>query len=909
MITRSNSIFQNKWIVIVLTLLISNWSASQDISARFQSINDSDSSTAEKEKLFDNLLLDHYKKNNVSQLLSDRYELQRWYYRQGNIEKALAHNRRNLFLIDSLKMGDSAVYRKNRYSFGFYLLRNNQKKEAADIFNTLVHSETIDAQTFKSYSSLAQMSYNEEDFYAAADLYERGLELAINEKNSPYVAAFSQGAGYAYKVIKTEKSLSRGITVTKEALELLEQKKNPTPLDKLFLYNLYDLLGNLYNDRQDYNFDTSLTNYLKAERIAKKLNDSMRLSTVYNNLGYLYLHDNHKEANLYFDKALTFKPDKSLSSQLYKNKAEYYSKNNDKEAALNYIQKSIESLTKVDPSQLESLPEIDAFKDQEHKYLLLSSLIYKAKIWIEFSHQNPISGEDSYKNALQTLRLADTFVDIIRLVTTENKSKLYWRETASDIYVNATKVCFELNLPEEAFYFIEKNKALLLLEDLNKKQLIKNSNIPKTITDRETQLKANIVKYSTTESDNTNMYNAKVNYRQFLDSLDNNFRLYFKVQQPADVIDLHTLQSELEPDNAFLEFILDDNNGYGLLITQNQIELYNIDRCDLLKQNILQYRQLLSHPQRTLSDQNAYFKVSNHIYQALFPDRIQELIQNKSLTIVPDYYLQSIPFEALQTEDKAHRYMIFEHQIDYAYSATLLHNNKRIQRTNENQLIAFAPVHFKDLPNLTNTKSEAEHIGNILTSHLYLEKEATTSNFTNNIHDHNIIHIASHANSGTTEDIDPWIEFYDKRLNLQEIYQLDLEAELVVLSACETSLGENYKGEGAMSLTRGFFNSGANSVISTLWNINDKSSTEIIADFYNNLNNGLDKSSALHSAKLRYIASSELSEKSPYYWASFVLTGDTSAIMIEGNTHHFFLFIFGSIALLLLGYVVLRKKS
>jgi len=131
----------------------------------------------------------------------------------------------------------------------------------------------------------------------------------------------------------------------------------------------------------------------------------------------------------------------------------------------------------------------------------------------------------------------------------------------------------------------------------------------------------------------------------------------------------------------------------------------------------------------------------------------------------------------------------------------------------------------------------------------------------------------------------------------------------VVLSACNTSLGELHHGEGVMSLSRSFFNSGSHSVMPTLWEVNDKTSLELIKSFYTNLNLGQDKSLALHNAKLKYLDVNSLSQSSPYYWASFVLIGDTSTIKIETGSYIIYYFIFGIILLITIIYFLRRKKS
>ena len=185
------------------------------------------------------------------------------------------------------------------------------------------------------------------------------------------------------------------------------------------------------------------------------------------------------------------------------------------------------------------------------------------------------------------------------------------------------------------------------------------------------------------------------------------------------------------------------------------------------------------------------------------------------------------------------------------------------------------------MASLTRSKEEVGFGAAQFSATTFLYDTATKENFINNSLGSSIIHLASHSNASDTEN--PWIAFNDEKLTLDELYLTRNSADLVVLSACETSLGELNQGEGVMSLSRGFFNTGANSVLSTLWNVNDKSSSEIIIDFYKQLKKGKTKSEALRQAKLNYLDTHKLSELSPYYWASFVLIGDANSMSLPPN--------------------------
>ena len=114
----------------------------------------------------------------------------------------------------------------------------------------------------------------------------------------------------------------------------------------------------------------------------------------------------------------------------------------------------------------------------------------------------------------------------------------------------------------------------------------------------------------------------------------------------------------------------------------------------------------------------------------------------------------------------------------------------------------------------------------------------------------------------------------DGILQIAEIMRLKFNADLVTLSACRTGLGKLISGEGVLGLTRAFLYAGARSVQASLWNVNDTATAELMTAFYRNLKRGLPKDEALRQAKLELLHGKQLSWRHPYFWASFVLTGE-----------------------------------
>jgi len=224
--------------------------------------------------------------------------------------------------------------------------------------------------------------------------------------------------------------------------------------------------------------------------------------------------------------------------------------------------------------------------------------------------------------------------------------------------------------------------------------------------------------------------------------------------------------------------------------------------------------------------------------------------------------------------------------------------NKNIKRNATRNFSGYSPESFKysTLTPLSYTTSEIKGIQGSVGGDIYIKEKASKASFLKDSNQYKIIHLATHADASSN----PWIAFNDSKLEAHELYTYKNEADLVVLSACNTGTGELAKGEGVMSLARGFFYSGANTVVSTLWRVSDKSTASIMQDFYEKLSDGETKSKALHLAKRKYIATHSLSEVSPYYWASFILVGDPGLVSLEFSTWYWW----AGIALLVVVLIV-----
>jgi CHAT domain-containing protein len=249
--------------------------------------------------------------------------------------------------------------------------------------------------------------------------------------------------------------------------------------------------------------------------------------------------------------------------------------------------------------------------------------------------------------------------------------------------------------------------------------------------------------------------------------------------------------------------------------------------------------------------------------------------------VIPDGLLNYVPFEALLSQKTSSvnyatfPYLIKKFTVSYGSSATTFADYKKSTPLKNNDVLAMFPVFKNTSRALTHSETEAKSIQSQVNGTFLYGDQATKSAFEEGLHRYTIIHLSTHATAGSLLQ-PPSIDFIDSTLYLPEVYGLQLHPDLMVLSACETGVGRILKGEGALSLARGFQYAGTNNIIFSLWNVNDRSTASLMSSFYKHYFNRQSKPEALQRSKLGYLENDEVSSahKSPYYWAPFVYYGD-----------------------------------
>jgi CHAT domain-containing protein/tetratricopeptide (TPR) repeat protein len=395
------------------------------------------------------------------------------------------------------------------------------------------------------------------------------------------------------------------------------------------------------------------------------------------------------------------------------------------------------------------------------------------------------------------------------------------------------------------------------------------------------------------------------------------------------ILTVKEIQEQIvDDDTVLLEYALGIERSFLWAVTPDSVRVYELPGRSEVEISAKKVYQLISThtslPSEGSSEYGALAAARDEAYLAEADDLsrmlfgpVAEHLGSKRLLIVGQGALQYIPFEVLPAPktsgtEKEPRLLINDHEITYLPSASalaLLRREAADRKPASKAIAVIADPVFQDddprvrdssdagrlastvkpnnpLPRLPASRWEAEEI---LASTPPDQRMAAFS-FAANRHmaisgelaKYRIIHFATHGiiNNEHPEQSAIMLSLVDEQgqqqngsLQLRDIYNLDLPADLVVLSACNTALGKDIKGEGIVGLTQSFMSAGARGVVTSLWKVDDRATADLMARFYKNmLRDGLTPAAALRKAKVQM--SREGRWRHPYYWAAFILQGD-----------------------------------
>ncbi|MFN3997948.1 CHAT domain-containing protein [Algoriphagus sp.] len=334
--------------------------------------------------------------------------------------------------------------------------------------------------------------------------------------------------------------------------------------------------------------------------------------------------------------------------------------------------------------------------------------------------------------------------------------------------------------------------------------------------------------------------------------------------------DMKVFQNLIPEDEQVLKFYVADKEVFGVLINSQEFVVRQLGEVKILEENVNHLRASI------LEIKPNYSKYSQALFHALLdPFSIEN---GKRLQIIPDDFLHLLPFEVL-SEDGAD-FFIEKIPIAYQHSFKLLKYRNPVETSfNPDFLIGFAPSYegtpFSDIK---NNLEETKRIVSYHSGEAKVGKEASKRNFVASFANYRIHHLAMHTEQLEENFDQSALVFANaERLKLDELYQMNFPSEMVVLSACNTGVGQLQPGEGLASLSRALTFAGVKSSVYSLWEVPDKETSELMIFFYEEIKKGLPKDQALAESKRRFLKENPL-KKHPIFWAGFVINGQLDPI-------------------------------
>ena len=547
---------------------------------------------------------------------------------------------------------------------------------------------------------------------------------------------------------------------------------------------------------------------------------------------------------------------------------------------------------------------------------------------------------DLLHSGIASINAADALLDESRASFLTTSAKIDLGNKGHNIYSKGVDLCYELgNQEQQAFHYLEKDKGLVLLEALHSGKRIHDVMIPDSISSRLQRISTKVAELQALQNQFINndryteigaqIFDLEQERKEIKSRIEELYPLVSRISDQGKTMTLIQMQSELAENEVVYEYMYTDEFLYIIKIGSSSSKLYRAANQDYQKE-LDALLDMISDEEIAINKSNSpeiwelYQENAYHLFQQLLPD-----FDGENLLIIPDGKLNYLPFELLLTAPKSQEqinysllpYLIKLSTIKYAFSTSLHFAQVQIEKEDQETLLAVAPSYplsptgflasRAGFSSLAHTEKEATIISELMNGDLQIGFDATVERFKETVENYKVLHLAMHA---YTHDKDPMLSGMvfsesktDNILHAHELYNMNIPSELVVLSACNTGLGQYSEGEGVMSLGRAFRHAGTENVVMSLWQANDASTSDVMTSFYENLDKGMPKAQALREAKLNYLASSN--NVFPYFWSPFVLLGDDEPLELSGSGSTMIWVVLGIVVLAILVYFGFNPKK
>ncbi|MFQ5629306.1 MAG: tetratricopeptide repeat protein, partial [bacterium] len=829
------------------------------------------------------------------------------YFYKGDYEKAV-ENYQKALSISLAFFGD-----KHPQTAFVYGSLANLFTAQGDLTNALVHYEEANKIFMRvlgdkhfyvagTYSNIAKVYLAMDDREKALTFFQKalGIDLGNYGEKHPFVARDYTNIGIVNKGMK---NYAEALEYLTKSIEIKRETQGDFHPD---LALSYSNLGRVYIEHGE--FDQAKQAEHNALRIYHKVygKKNPSIAAVYNDFGDIHFKQNQIDSALiYFQKALT-SFENFESEDIYENPSLQDASDN-AQFRISLEKKAAAFIKKI---KLHS-QDVKDVQMALATYTLALDVIDAMKKGYKAEGSKLEIGRSGARITKKTLEAAH------KLYSLTDNSKLKSNAFAL-VEKNKVSVLHASLIESEARSFAGIPENLLTAErDLKIDLAYYNTQIH-----REKQKKQGRDSLKIADFEQRH-FSLKRQYENLIARFENAYPKYYDLKYQTRTATVNEVQQALNEKTALLEYAIGDSTLFVFVITKNVFEVVPVAIDSTFEQNIDGFRRSIRK-----FEHKDFLRFSAALYTTLLQPVETLIASRKKLVIIPDERLYYIPFEALIPHSppekiesfSSQEFLLRKYEISYHRSASFFikqaGRNARLANAKEtNNFIGFAPVFGQTedngrilrvhrsafdtstageslravtvdglrLQELKHTEAEVESIVELFSRQKgeslgYFYKEASEENFKANIGQYKYVHIATHGLINENEPKLSGIVFSqpqdssyseDGVLYAAETYNLDLNADLVVLSSCESGIGKLVKGEGLLALTRGFLYAGAPNIVFSLWKVYDQDTQQLMVEFYKNVIAGKSYAAALRQAKLKMLNAEATAF--PANWAAFVL--------------------------------------
>lgn len=580
---------------------------------------------------------------------------------------------------------------------------------------------------------------------------------------------------------------------------------------------------------------------------------------------------------------------------------------------------------------LQIAKKLNEFSLQIEAYFALAKL---------FDEKNLVEAAESYYTSA-----VNVIEDVSRPLFEEEEVQISYRTGKQEVYNRFAELYLNKEDYVKAFELIERSRSRNMLQNLNNLKLssiYEKENLIDKIYEYEWVIHSGI--YSKEEADSVKKLYSSLKSK--LIQLDPRGEKYLREKRNFTV---SQLQRELNRGEHLISFYSAGDDMFIFNLSKDEFSSKKINiRQDELKKliaSVSPYFDEAKNNQAVFNQDLFSFnaKAANNLYKKLFQPAVADIPKNEKLIFILPVELAPLPLEFLVTEFdeeisaynyKNQNYLIYDYSISYIPSASSFIEQRENLLLNDDKILVvgnpsinssaegFAerrglleetggiPRNIALLP-LKYSGEEVNQIEAIISADkVLLENDATESNFKQNAELSKIIHLSTHSFLYNKQPVIFFSNSYDPEndgfLELGEIVQLKLNSDLVVLSSCNSGLGELSESEGVLGMTKAFYEAGAKSVVVSLWEVNDKFTSRLMTLFYEELSKGLDKPEALRQAKIEFIKEHS---PNPFFWSAFVLSGNIAPLELKTKNQFSSIFISMALIIGLAGAIIYWRKK